>query len=100
MMTCPKCQNQMQSFTRGGVTVEQCMGCRGVFLDYGELEHIIRAEASYWQQQQPVAPPMPQAPRPPAPGSHGVVFHSSGHHPHHRGHHHHRKSFLGELFDV
>jgi uncharacterized protein len=100
MMTCPKCQNQMQSFTRSGLTVEQCLGCRGVFLDYGELERIIQAEGQYWaqQMQQPTAPPVnPLAPRPP--GSHGVVIHSSGHHPHHRGHHH-RRSFLGELLDM
>ena len=43
-LICPKCQSKMRSFERNGVTVEQCKQCRGVFLDRGELEHLIAAE--------------------------------------------------------
>lgn len=46
-MTCPKCHGQMNSYERNGVTVDQCTECRGVFLDRGELERLIDAEAAY-----------------------------------------------------
>ncbi|MDU0291767.1 zf-TFIIB domain-containing protein, partial [Saccharothrix longispora] len=43
-MQCPKCHANMRTFDRMGVHIEQCDGCRGVFLDYGELEAITRLE--------------------------------------------------------
>lgn len=46
-MTCPKCRGDMASYERNGVLVDQCGDCRGLFLDRGELEHLISAEASY-----------------------------------------------------
>ena len=42
-MTCPKCGAAMRSYERNGVHVDQCESCRGIFLDMGELEAIIRA---------------------------------------------------------
>lgn len=63
-MQCPKCHAPMHTYNRNGVQIEQCSGCRGIFLDYGELESLTRLE-SQWQQQ---APPAPQAyPSAPAP---------------------------------
>jgi hypothetical protein len=47
-LVCPKCQGKMRSVERGGVTVEVCKQCRGVFLDRGELEHLISAEAQFF----------------------------------------------------
>ncbi|ONI73175.1 transcriptional regulator [Actinosynnema sp. ALI-1.44] len=55
-MICPKCQNMMQTVDRGGVHIDQCQGCRGIFLDRGELEQIANAEQRYQQQYAP--PPM------------------------------------------
>ena len=46
-MICPKCRGVMASYERNGVLVEQCTDCRGLFLDRGELEHLISAEASF-----------------------------------------------------
>lgn len=46
-MVCPKCGSAMQSFERNSVTIEQCSGCRGIFLDRGELEQLIDAESRY-----------------------------------------------------
>lgn len=43
----------MRTFDRLGVHVEQCESCRGIFLDYGELEQIVTAE----QQYNEAAPP-------------------------------------------
>ncbi len=60
-MTCPKCHADMRSYERNGITIDQCTGCRGIFLDRGELEHLLDAEAKF------NAPPAaPAAPMPPA----------------------------------
>jgi hypothetical protein len=33
----PKCESPMRSYERSGITIDQRTGCRGVFLDGGEL---------------------------------------------------------------
>ena len=43
-LTCPKCQAEMRTYERNGVTVDQCSECRGIFLDRGELERLADAE--------------------------------------------------------
>lgn len=117
---CPKCQNVMQTVDRGGVHIEQCQGCRGIFLDRGELEQVAGAERNYYAA---APPPPPMAPgyrhdSPPPYGghrSHGGHGHRDspppygGHRPGHRdspppyggqGYGHKRKkSFLEGLFD-
>lgn len=55
-MICPKCQDSMRTYERNGINVDQCNGCRGIFLDYGELEHITQMES------RTQAPPVPQPP--------------------------------------
>ncbi|MFJ2772513.1 zf-TFIIB domain-containing protein [Streptomyces sp. NPDC087300] len=98
-MQCPKCHAPMQTYNRNGVQIEQCSGCRGIFLDYGELESLTRLEAQWGGQQvPPPVPPAPQAyPAAPAPawgaphGGHGG--HYGGH-----GHHQRHKSFGHMLF--
>lgn len=40
-MRCPKCGEPMQNEKLLGVTVETCPACKGVFLDPGELEHVV-----------------------------------------------------------
>ncbi|MFF2410915.1 zf-TFIIB domain-containing protein [Streptomyces sp. NPDC058092] len=92
-MQCPKCHAQMQAYNRNGIQIEQCSGCRGIFLDYGELETLTRIEAQ-WTQQAPPAPPAPQAyPAAPAPAW-GAPQHHGGHH----GGHYRHKSFGRMLF--
>jgi len=81
----------MHTYNRNGVQIEQCSGCRGIFLDYGELEALTRLE-SQWSQPAPPPPAAPQAypaaPQPPAWGAgHG------GHYGHRR-----RKGFGHMLF--
>ncbi|NUK90205.1 TFIIB-type zinc ribbon-containing protein, partial [Streptomyces lunaelactis] len=49
-MQCPKCHAAMHTYNRNGVQIEQCSGCRGIFLDYGERESLPRLE-SQWTQQ-------------------------------------------------
>jgi Zn-finger nucleic acid-binding protein len=48
----------MRTYTRSGVHIEQCDNCRGIFLDYGELEAVSRLE-SQWGGAGPVAPAAP-----------------------------------------
>lgn len=58
-LLCPKCHNVMNRYERNNVTVDQCAGCGGLFLDRGELEHLIQAEAAYY-----AAPGAPTPARP------------------------------------
>jgi Zn-finger nucleic acid-binding protein len=82
----------MHTYNRNGVQIEQCSGCRGIFLDYGELESLTRIEAQ-WGQQAPPVPPAPQAyPAQPAPAW-GAPQYGHGHHGGHR-----QKSFGRMLF--
>jgi Zn-finger nucleic acid-binding protein len=37
----------MRTHRRNGVTIEQCTKCHGIFLDRGELEQLLGAEASF-----------------------------------------------------
>jgi hypothetical protein len=50
----------MHTYNRNGVQIEQCSNCRGIFLDYGELEALTRVE-SQWTQPAPPPPAAPQA---------------------------------------
>ncbi|WP_079167958.1 zf-TFIIB domain-containing protein [Streptomyces colonosanans] len=83
-MQCPKCHAPMHTYNRNGVQIEQCSGCRGIFLDYGELEALTRVEAQ-WAQ------PAPQAY--PAAPAWGAPHGGHGHYDHHR-----HKSFGHMLF--
>ncbi|MDX3852650.1 zf-TFIIB domain-containing protein [Streptomyces sp. AK02-01A] len=91
-MQCPKCHAAMHTYNRNGVQIEQCSGCRGIFLDYGELESLTRLE-SQWGQQAPPVPPAPGG-YPPAPAW-GAPQHHGGHH---GGHGNRRQSFGRMLF--
>ncbi|MBM7173625.1 zf-TFIIB domain-containing protein [Streptomyces sp. G44] len=97
-MQCPKCHAPMHTYNRNGVQIEQCGGCRGIFLDYGELESLTRLEAQWGgQQAPPPAPPAPQGyPAPPAPAW-GAPQHHGGHGDHY-GHGKRHKSFGHMLF--
>jgi Zn-finger nucleic acid-binding protein len=43
----------MRTVDKNGVHIEQCEGCRGIFLDRGELEAIAGAESSFYGHQPP-----------------------------------------------
>jgi Zn-finger nucleic acid-binding protein len=50
----------MRTVDRNGIHLEQCDGCRGIFLDRGELEQIVGAEQQYYAAAPP--PPYPSGP--------------------------------------
>ncbi|MFI0942078.1 zf-TFIIB domain-containing protein [Streptomyces sp. NPDC021020] len=91
-MVCPKCHGQMQTFNRSGVQIEQCLNCRGIFLDYGELEALTQLEGK-WNQPAPPPQAYPAAPVPPPPAypqAPGWGAPQYGHgHGHGHGHKHH-----------
>ncbi|MEC3975390.1 zf-TFIIB domain-containing protein [Amycolatopsis sp. H20-H5] len=121
---CPKCQNVMTTVEKNGVRIDQCEGCRGIFLDRGELEQIAGAESSYYGGQPPQYRPeaprygKPDSPRPyrgghadspkpyrghadspkPYRGGHGY---SDSPRPYGQGSHsgHRKRGFLENLFD-
>lgn len=87
----------MHTYNRNGVQIEQCSGCRGIFLDYGELESLTRLESQWAQQAPPPPPPPPPAPQayPAAPAPAAPAWGA----PHHGGHHggHYRQRSFGRM---
>lgn len=92
-LTCPKCHAAMRTYERNGIHIEQCAECRGIFLDRGELEHLVAAEARW--QAAPAAPPSAApAPAPAAPPpAYGQPQYGQP------TYYKRKKSFLEELFD-
>lgn len=93
----------MQTVDRRGVHIDQCQGCRGIFLDRGELEQVATAEQNYYAA--PAPPPYQESHRaaayrgdsPPPYGHRGGYADSPPPYGKRRGHR--RRSFLEELFD-
>ena len=90
-LLCPKCAGVMKTYERNGVHLEQCDTCRGIFLDFGELEALTQMENRFMQ----AAP----APPPQAPG-YGYDSYGGGYGPGwgYRGKKHYRKQGFGRLF--
>jgi hypothetical protein len=45
-MKCPRCDgSELEERVRDGITVDRCSGCRGIWLDRGELERLIARAA-------------------------------------------------------
>lgn len=93
-LTCPKCHADMRQYERNGVHVDQCSECRGIFLDRGELEHLVDGELRWASQG---APPPPAAP--PAPPQQYAPPPAQPYPPQQYGKPKKRKSFLEDLFD-
>ncbi len=112
----------MRTVDRQGIHLDQCDGCRGIFLDRGELESILNAEQQYMA---PAAPPpyqgggaphqgggvphrgpYPDSPRggygryPDSPKGYGRGGYPDSPRGYSGGHgHRRRKSFMEQLFD-
>lgn len=46
-MKCPKCGMQLEEIDFGGVRVDRCSACEGIWLDRGELEAVRHKEAGF-----------------------------------------------------
>ena len=51
-LECPKCHTPMRHYERSGLVIDQCTGCRGVFLDRGELDRLVDAEGAYYEREE------------------------------------------------
>ena len=40
-LTCPRCSQNLQARKEGTVEVDACPDCRGVWLDFGEIEQLV-----------------------------------------------------------
>jgi hypothetical protein len=40
-MICPRCQGELFEAVKQGVSIDHCSGCKGIWLDQGELAKII-----------------------------------------------------------
>ncbi|WP_134739730.1 zf-TFIIB domain-containing protein [Nocardioides sp. 503] len=60
-MQCPTDGTTLTMSERGGIEIDYCPSCRGVWLDRGELDKII--ERSLVQQAPPAPAPAPQPPQ-------------------------------------
>lgn len=45
-MQCPVCDTKLRPIERNGVEIDICPGCKGIWLDRGELEKIVQLESS------------------------------------------------------
>lgn len=62
-MRCPVDDAQLREVTRRGVKIDLCSECRGIWLDRGELEHLLEA-AGADDEADPRAASDSRAPRP------------------------------------
>jgi phage FluMu protein Com len=46
-MRCPKCGMELVEIDFGGIKIDKCTRCAGVWLDAGELEHVVQAGAGF-----------------------------------------------------
>ena len=56
VLRCPKCDAAMRTFERNGIHIDRCTECGGLFLDRGELERLVDAEAGYYSRSGATAP--------------------------------------------
>lgn len=84
-MNCPVCNAELRMAERQGVEIDYCVKCRGVWLDRGELDKIIKRSVDwddnhYREREHQVARPDH--------GQDGYPYNKRN-----------RRSRLGELFD-
>jgi uncharacterized protein len=115
-MRCPVDNETLVMADRGGVEIDYCPKCRGVWLDRGELDKIIERSATHMPAQ--MAAPMPAPTAQPMQRDGGAIYQPEPRAPQSqyreddrrrrddddddRGYGHKKKrreSFLGELFD-
>lgn len=52
-MRCPTCDDvKMREVERGGVAIDICPECKGVWLDRGELEKMFAGEEAYYDERE------------------------------------------------
>lgn len=116
-MRCPVDNETLVMADRGGVEIDYCPKCRGVWLDRGELDKIIdraagvdgasapraaapaQAQPPVYQQQPPVYQPVHQPVHQQAPAEPRTRRHDDDDDDDYRYKKKRRESFLGDIFD-
>ena len=96
-MICPRCnKHSLEEQQKGGIIIDICHECRGIWLDHGELERLI---AKATQEMGGHADSYNH--RNDYHDGHGLhKQHSQGsHHEHENIHHQKKRHWLAELFD-
>ncbi|AET89248.1 hypothetical protein BYI23_A014100 [Burkholderia sp. YI23] len=97
-MKCPVCPaTDLLMTVREGIEIDYCPQCRGVWLDRGELDQIVRRAAQASLEDVQAAERDAYREREHRPQRHGDHRYGDS-----RGRHEHprrKKSFLGDLFD-
>ena len=88
-MKCPACSNELKMSERQGVEIDYCPGCRGVWLDRGELDKIIERSAAVYDESSRRGERRDR--------HDGFDDSDDGRRYGYKGHK--RKSFLGDIFD-
>lgn len=73
LLVCPNCDAGMKAVVRNGVELDVCTGCKGVWLDRGELEKLMSAmrqvetehteEVEFYRYREPERRTVPPIPR-------------------------------------
>lgn len=90
-MKCPNCNETLIMADRQGVEIDYCPKCRGVWLDRGELDKIIKRSTAYEQGSSTPPPPPQQKPYPDQKYGYG---HSDPYNKNKK-----KKGFLDDFFD-
>lgn len=105
-MQCPVCTTQtLQMAERHGIEIDYCPGCRGVWLDRGELDKIIERAGAAAGAAVPPSAPVHAPAQVAAQVMHRDTRHLGQRYEDNRGQHGHgykkkkKESFLSELFD-
>ncbi len=96
VLQCPKCRGTMRTHNRNNVHIEQCDNCRGIFLDYGELETLTQLQNQWAQNLPPPSPPPSQGQMQQAPWGAPQVHHHM--HPPAQPYYYKKKGLMGMLF--
>lgn len=100
-MVCPRCQGELFEVVKQGVVIDHCSGCKGIWLDQGELAKIIAhmkdVESSLDAEfRPPQGRPQPEAyHRPPEDRRYDKHYDKHYDKPHHK-----KKSGFERLFDI
>ncbi len=87
LLSCPACEGAMKIIDRGGIHIDRCTGCKGVFLDNGELEKLIALMSAADDDDEWLQPPQPQQrPTAPPPVHHVPQQSYEPHYQYQRGH--------------
>lgn len=107
---CPLCDVPMRELVRREVRIDVCPECKGVWLDRGELDKLLAAEARWegerWGEGSAASRPerpAPAHPAPPYPPYREEYRHRDEEH--YRDDYYHfkkkkKKGFLGEIFEI